>query len=294
MTFSTEYSTPRVLVLDAPGPAVSSDDPDLASLVKTAAASVRGFQVRASGATAANIWRRADAHPITLALLVLERYGDDAMTWRVDTLRETLTRDGIALSNANWTKLLAVRTLFTTPSAWRRWEVFHWVAIALTGAAPNFEFFEAPRLGAVVHAVNVLKLIDPAREFGEEVDKFIAAIFKSEGIPYLPEPLEFAARELEDPQLECPACGARHRDDDDLRCVTCGSRTMTKIPYEFAEQRAKIEARWKQVKDLPVLEAVGRLSHDSADTAVYALATNWDWAKDQHLALVSQLHALRK
>lgn len=296
MTTHLHYSAPRVLVIDAPGPAEPYEEPALADLVKTAAASVASLRQSLpsmNSPTATNIWRRADAHPVILALMLLDRYGDDVMRWRIDTLRDTLAKDGIALSNISWTKILGTRPLFTSPSAWRRWEIFHWICVALGGTAPNFEFFEMPRLASLVHGVNVMQLIDPKRTFGEEVDKFVASVLKHEGLTFVPAPLDFATRELEDPQLECKACHARHRDDQDTKCVTCGSSELLPVPYEFAAQRDAVKARWEALKGLPLVQAVERLKHDAVDNAVYTLLTEWDWAEDQKRALHQQLHSLR-
>lgn len=274
-----------------PASAPLVDSFDLAELVKNAAAMEEADEP--TTATLQNIWRRADAHPVVLLALLLDRYGKDMLEWTGEALLETMRRDDIAMSNATWTKILAVRPLLTSPAPWRRWDVFHWTALGLSGTSPNFELTEEPRLGHAVAAINVMKVIDPKREYGDEVEKFIAATFRLESVFYAPAPLAFAQDEIESPMLECTNCHARHRDDHDVRCITCGKATLKREPFEFAELRDATKALWNGVKSLPLDQAVEKLPHDNVGNAVYALVTNYDYARDQTKAMRAQLRMLR-
>jgi hypothetical protein len=241
----------------------------------------------------AGLWRRADAHPALLALMTFDLLGQECLDWSSDTLKTTLERKGVAISNSAFIKLLAIRPLFTSPVPWRRWEVFNWIATGLAGSAPNFESFETPRVAALIHAVNVMRMIDPKREFGEEVQKFVATTLKHDGIVYAPAPLEFAQPELEERKLHCTSCKAEHRDDDDLKCITCGSKSLEAQPFVFGALRDQTKKLFDAGRRKPIAEAVGALPHDSAGEAAYALLTQTAWAEDQRKALRSQLKALR-
>lgn len=265
---------------------------DLTEIVKVAVEHVHG-QTGHTSATSRTIWRDPAAHAVTLVSMLVDRYGSSCLEWLPETLEATLKKDGIVVSNANWTKILAARPLTTNMAPWFRWHVFHWIALGLSGTAPNFEFLEEPRLGHLVHAVNVMKIFAPRQEFGDEVARYIAATLRMESVFHAPSPVEFAQDELEMTKIICRTCNARHRDDGDVKCVTCGSKQLEREPFEWADLRDKTKTGFEARRALPLAKAVDGLGHDSVGNAVYALLTNWDYAQDQRLALEAQLRMLR-
>jgi hypothetical protein len=242
--------------------------------------------------TAANIWRHPNAHPAALSLLLLDRYGQEMVEWEPEVLLKTLVRDQIELSNANRTKILAARAALHSPSPWRQWEVFHWTCLGLGGLAPNFVYLEEPEIGYLVAGYDFLQLVDPKRQTSEETDKFIAAVFKTEGLPFIPAPLHFAQRELEQRQLRCRACEAIHRDDNDQRCVTCASTQLEPVPYEFAELRDQVKSLWMKLKKLPLETAVDHTPNNAVGNAVYRLLIHWDYALQTRTHMAQQLRML--
>jgi hypothetical protein len=239
-----------------------------------------------------DIWRHPNAHPIVLMLLLLDKYGQEYLEWHPDVLKMTLERDGIALSNKVWNKILAGRVVLMSPSPWRQWEVFHWVSRALSGESPNFVFYEEAEIGHLVVGMEIMKLVDPKRQTSYEVDKFVAAVFKHEGIPFIPAPLDFAQRELEEPKIECTHCLAVHRDDNDVRCVTCGEAKLRKIPFEFEELKAECKQLWDARKKLPLADAVENLPDTGAGSAVYRLLVEWDLVKTVKSQMIQQLRMI--
>jgi hypothetical protein len=242
--------------------------------------------------TPENIWRHHDAHPFVLLMLIIDKYGNEAVEWMPDTLKTTLERDGIALSNGSFTKLLAARILLASPSPWRQWEVFHWVSRALVGIAPNFTYLEEPELAHLFVCADVMKLADPKRKTGIEIDKYVAAALKHQGIHYAPAPLDFAQREIEQPQIQCKKCDAVHRDDNDVKCVACGSANLTKLPYAFAESRDAARKLWDERKSAPIEKAVAGLPNTGVGNAVYTLLVNWDYARRVRAQMLQQLRMI--
>lgn len=234
-----------------------------------------------------------EAHPLVLMMLVLDRYGDACLEWDPEVLRATLIKDNIQMSGLCLDKLRAVMVMIMSPSPWRQWEVFHWMCRAVTGRAPNFVFLESPEIGAMMVCADIMKLIDPPRKTAIEVDKFVAAALKLEGHVYAPPPLDFAQRELEDPQLSCPACGAEFRDDNDVRCLSCGSDQLHKITSPFATLKARVEQLWNQRKNMPLEQAVEGLDEGPAGNLVYELLLHWDYATRVRRQLLVQLRSLR-
>ena len=242
--------------------------------------------------TPENIWRHHDAHPFVLMMLVIDKYGEEAIEWMPDTLKMTLERDGVALSNGAFTKILAARTLVASPSPWRQWEVFHWVARALAGVPPNFTYLEEPELSHLFVCADMMKLSDPTRAAGIEIDKYVAASLRHQGIHYSPAPLGFAQREVEQPQIQCKNCGAVHRDDNDIKCISCGSSKLVKLPYVFAESRDACKKMWEERKALPIERAVDGLPNTADGNAVYTLLVNWDYARRVRARMLEQLRMI--
>jgi DNA-directed RNA polymerase subunit RPC12/RpoP len=245
-----------------------------------------------SAPTLKDIWRHADAHPIALLLLLLERYGTEFTEWEVETLKLTMERDGLAVSNRVWNKICAGRVVLESPSPWRQWEVFHWVCRGLAGETPNFVFLEEPELGHLVVGYQIMKALDKKRPTGIEVDKYIAAAFKHEGIPVVPSPLDFAQRELEERKLRCKNCGAIHRDDNDVRCISCSSRELIKEPYEFEELKTQCLELFEKRRALPLEKAVEGLPDSGVGSAVYRLLVEWDYADTVQSQLLQQLRMI--
>jgi hypothetical protein len=242
--------------------------------------------------TSKNIWRHPNAHPLALALLLLDKYGKEYLEWDAPVLRETLRRDKYLVSNSVWTKIQAIRTLFNAPSPWRQWEAFHWVALGLSGEPPSFVHMERPELGHLAAAVDIMKIVDRGREFGEDVDKFVAVVLKDVGVPYAPPPLDFAQRELDDPQIECPDCGTIDRDDNDVKCIGCGSVNVRRVPGELDVLRDAIKREFQQRTGIPLEQAEAGLKEDSVGVPTLRLLAHWDYRNQIRTQLVQQLRSI--
>lgn len=240
-----------------------------------------------------NIWRHPDAHALVLLTLVLDRYGQDGMEWEPETLRLTLARDGLQLSQSAWTKIMAARVVLHSPSPWRQWNAFHVTCRGLAGVAPNFHYLEIPELGHLMAGADAMHVLDPRRETSDEVDKFVAAALKHDGIPYAPAPIDFAQHELEEPELDCKNCGAVHRDDCDTKCVTCGSTLLMKRPYVFAALRDATRDLVEKRRKMPLDRALSGLPETSAGQVASRLLVATDFARRSRAAMTSQLRMLR-
>lgn len=280
----------------APESPLTYHEPDTQSLAeRCAAVAVEwGTDKTASVAEPSALYRDPDAHPLVLMLMVLDRYGPASMEWDPEVLRATMIRDSYQVSGANWAKILAVRVLLASPSPWRQWEVFCWMARALAGFPPNFTYLEQPELGHLVVCVDLMKICDPTRETGLEVDKLVAATLRHEGHVFAPEPLAFAQRELEDPQLECAQCKALFTDNNDVRCITCGATALHKVPYVFATLRDECRKLWETRHALDFERATAGLGDRPADHLLYDLLVHWTYASHIRRQLLAQLRVLMK
>lgn len=239
-----------------------------------------------------DLWKHPEANAIVLILMLLDKYGQEYLSWHPETLKLTMLRDGLEVSNKSWNKIMAGRVILNSPSPWRQWEVMHWVCRALCGETPNFVYLEEPELGHLVTGFEMMKIVDPKRATSTEVDKYIAAAFKAEGIPYIPFPLDEAQRELEDRKLECADCNALHRDDNDTKCITCGSTKLNKVPFEFEAIRDRCAELFEARSKMPLSEALNDLPDNGVGNAVYRLLVEWDLAKTVKSQMRQQLRMI--
>lgn len=244
--------------------------------------------------TTKNIWRHPNAHPLTLLLLLVDKYGQEAMEWEPEALRSTLKRDGIALSESVWTKILAGRVIITSGSPWRQWEQFHWISYGLAGRAPNFVYLERPEIGFLMAAVDTMKIVDRPRPFAEDIDKFTAAVLRERGILYAPAPLAFAQYELDDRRIVCNNCGTVERDDGDIKCVACGSKDLKRLPGPFEHLKEPTKKLFEARKSLPLVDAVEGLSDSAEDRAAYKLLVHNEYRNEVRAHLLAQLRMLKK
>lgn len=298
MDFSTMHAWPTRLGLELEPAAEPLQYPecDTAGLADRCAraAAEWGTDKVAAAQEPVLLYKDPDAHPLVLTLMVLDRYGNDSLDWDPEVLRVTMIRDNLQVSGTNWAKIMASRVLLASPSPWRQWHVFHWVARGLGGQAPNFTFFEEPEIGHLFLCADVMKIVDPARVTVLEVDKFVAATLRHNGQVWAPESLSFAQHALEDPQLECRACKALFSDTGDQKCITCGRAEMHRLPYPHAALRDACKALWAPRRDLPLVRAVEGLGEDAAGNLVYELLLHWDYASRMRRQLLAQLRGLAR
>lgn len=244
--------------------------------------------------TMKNIWRHPNAHPLVLLMLVIERFGKESMEWEPETLRITLRKNDILLSESTWTKLLAGRVILQSPSPWRQWEQFHWISYGLAGRAPNFVYLERPEIGFLMSAVDQMKMVDRGRPLAEDIDKFVAAVLRESGIAYAPIPLAFAQEELNDRHLRCKDCGTHEKDDLDIKCIACGSKNLTKVDGVYEVLRDKTKTLFEVRKRMPIEQAVEGLGNSAADNACYRLLIHSEYRNQIRAQLLGQLRMLRK
>lgn len=244
--------------------------------------------------TPKNIWRHPNAHPLTLLLLLVHRYTPDCLEWEPETLRTTLRKDGIQLSESAWTKIMAVRVIVTSPSPWRQWEQFHWVSYGLAGRAPNFVYMERPEIGFLMTAIDMMTIVDRARPFAEDLDKFTSVALRDRGIMYAPPPLQFAQEELNDRRIHCKQCGTHEKDDHDIKCVACGSKELSRLPGPFEHLREETKKLFDARRKLPLEHALEGLGHDAAAQATYKLLVHNEYRNEVRAQLITQLRALRQ
>jgi hypothetical protein len=187
---------------------------------------------------------------------------------------------------------MAAICVLMSPSPWRQWDVFHYVCRGLSGETPSFQYVEEPEIGHLMAGYELMHQLDPAREPAVEIDKFVSAAFRNSGILYLPPPLDFAQKELEEAKLSCLDCGAIHRDDNDVRCVSCSSTKLKPIPYAYADRRDQLKGFYDRAKSLSFDDAMKIPVDEDLRNVAHQLLLHMEYAADVRRNTAHQLRAL--
>ena len=175
-----------------------------------------------------------DAHPITLMMALLEKFGPECFEWEGDTLKReiSITFNSPIISEHNWQKIQAVRALTGTVGFWVEWHIFEKMVQALNNNVPRFDISQRCTIAQLMAGVDIANTIRK-EEYGEEIRKYISACAIDQGIEYLPPPLDFAQGVLSEPRYKCKVCGTDALDDLDGRCDFCCGRFQDGRPFNF-------------------------------------------------------------
>lgn len=167
-----------------------------------------------------------DMHPVAATMVLMEKFGHEWITWEAETLKTEIVRTfrATSISEHNWNKIQAVRTILSSLNLWVDWETFEKVIQALNNNVPRFDILQRCTIPQLMAGVD---MVDGIRKelYGREIEHYVAACAVDQGITYLPEPLDFAGSVLSKPMYRCLDCG--NVDVDDLvdgRCDFCSGR----------------------------------------------------------------------
>lgn len=144
--------------------------------------------------TAKTLFIHPAAHPIILDLCALKKYGPEWLEWEPETIQAAIQQDHGNISDLNFSKLMAMKTLHVADSFWKKWEIFVWCAMPLNSLFPDFEVMQVPTVAQCAVAVEVA---DHARRdvtWSEEVKKYLEVVHVHDGI-FIPQtPLEMLVK----------------------------------------------------------------------------------------------------
>lgn len=202
-------------------------------------------------ANLSNFVTRPDAHPVALTILLTDKYGPEWIGWESETLWLTMEKGGMTPSNHSRAKVQAVRTLLSGRPFFDRWEVFHFCCQAFNNNLPDFDVARPASVPQLFHAIWVADQLSKDPKYSDEVRRWIAACCLTEGVIFLPHPIDFAQKEALQTEYRCKKCGNVDPDDDTPQCDWCGA------PPEELEKKPRyvdpepVKAMWDLVKDKP-------------------------------------------
>ena len=252
-----------------------------------------------------------DAHPVALTMVLMEKFGADWFEWEVDTLKSEILRTfrATSISEHNWQKIQAVRTLVSTVGFWVEWHIFEKIVQALNNNVPRFDISQRCTVAQLMAGVDIANTVRK-EAYGEEIQQYVAACAVDHGVVYLPAPIDFAQSFLSQPMYRCQTCGMIDRDDQDGRCDFCTGRFQDDHPLNMKPAPGvPADAGVKLVKFLtrdpePVKkrfdEAVTKgieslvLRDDVAEDVQSAkLMVAYNYMRDRRQQLVDQLEELK-
>lgn len=175
-----------------------------------------------------------DAHPVAMTMVLMEKFGVEWFEWEPETLKQEIltTFQATSISEHNWQKLQAVRTLTQAVGFWEEWQTFEKIIQALNNNVPRFDIGQRCTMAQLMAGVDIANTIR-REEYEDEVQRYVAACAIEEGVWYLPPPLDFAQRILSEPTLRCKDCGAEENDVLDGKCSFCSGRFQHEHPLNL-------------------------------------------------------------
>ncbi len=127
---------------------------------------------------------------IALLIVVLKKYGVEALEWQPEFLRDEIDREfGVSISDLQSDKIQAGMIILQTDLFQSQWEVFKTVAHLLNGVADTFEDATPLEAEEVASALAHYKLIVGGREehtFTDEVNTYAGVVFYEYGMSEAP------------------------------------------------------------------------------------------------------------
>jgi hypothetical protein len=252
-----------------------------------------------------------DAHPVALMLVLMEKFSVDWFDWEPETLKQEIlsTFNATSISEHNWQKIQAVRTLTRSEGFWEEWHVFEKILQALNNNVPRFDITQRCTLAQLMAGVDIANQVRD-EEYSEEIQRYVAACALDEGVIYLPSPLSFAQRVLSQPMYRCKTCGNVDTDTLDGRCDFCTGRFTDERPLNFKpnpklpkgvgedvekyleRDPSSVEKRFNEVK-LQDKDEIDWDPDSMEDVQSLKLMVAYEYMRDRQRQLVEQLEELK-
>lgn len=133
------------------------------------------------------LFSHPDTHPVIIDLALLNKYGAEWLEWEPETVQFEVQRDFGAISDLNFSKAMALKTMHLVDSFWQQWEVFNWCCASLNSLFPDFEVMQVPTVAQVMVAVDIANRVREDVQWSEEVRIFIGKVHEHDGI-FVPQP----------------------------------------------------------------------------------------------------------
>lgn len=170
-----------------------------------------------------------DAHPIALGMVLVEKFGYEWLEWDAEVLKDEIIKSfkATSVSDQNWQKIQAFRSLLLVISPWTEWDIFEKIILSLNNVIPIPDVVQKCSISQLMAGVDIM---DQIREepITPDVCGYIASCAIDEGVTWLPDPLSCANELLSEPHYRCKDCGnvgpLEGAVTKDKRCDNCCER----------------------------------------------------------------------
>jgi len=171
------------------GPAASFDEstPELETTGAPEATSSPPVSAVVTRVTARTLLAHPETHPVIVDLALLQKYGPEWLEWEPETVQLRAGQDFGTISDLNFSKAMAMKTLHLVDSFWEQWEVFNWCVHPFNSLFPDFEVMQAPTVAQAMAAVDVANRVREDVSWSEEVRLFLGVVHRHEGM-FVPQP----------------------------------------------------------------------------------------------------------
>lgn len=145
-------------------------------------------------ATYAELFNRADGHPLLLDFALLDMLGPQWLGWDPDSVFVALERrfSGTALSRSSKNKIYALGLLHSNQAFWQDWRAFEACCWALSGRPVDLAEVTPATAMVMSYAVRTAGMLDNTSTYSEEVAAYAGAVLLEEQFSLAPEFLGFA------------------------------------------------------------------------------------------------------
>jgi len=251
-----------------------------------------------------------DAHPVALTMVLMEKFGADWFEWEANTLRSEIIKTfrATSISEHNWQKIQAVRTLVSTVGFWVEWHIFEKIIQALNNNVPRFDISQRCTMSQLISGVDIANIVRK-ESYGDDIARYVAACALDEAIIYLPPPIDFAQELVSEPSYRCKVCGTIAKDDMDGRCDYCTGRFQDEhplnmkpaegIPKDAGTDLVKFlvrdpgstKARFEEAQSKGI-ESLALKDDVAEDVQTAKLMVAYNYMRDRQQQLVDQLEEL--
>lgn len=135
--------------------------------------------------------------PEQLDEVLIDKYGDEWLTWEPETLWQTIRLDfDTQIARINKEKINASKLLHLSDSFFRFWDTFEKVVCAFNNVLPLFDRVQDFSMGQAAHAMRQAAAIRK-EAYHAEVLSYLATKAKAEGLIWLPPPLDIVQETLD-------------------------------------------------------------------------------------------------
>lgn len=204
--------------------------------------------------TSKTLFSHPDSHPVVLDLALLYKYGAEWLEWEPETLRYYTSDDLGPMSDLNFSKVMACKTLHMIDAFWQRWEVFVWCTMPFNSVFPDFNVMQVPTVAQCAVAVDIATRIRE-EPWSEEMKEYLTQVFLHDGVLVSLPPLDFVKVPHEEYEVDVDEVRKRWPSVRATSTSPAGDTMVDEqLRYQFGINQFLEESRTRLRAQLPLVQ----------------------------------------